>query len=144
MDVRIRPYEVTDFDAVTTLWFESWRSTDVVVSEGSGQDELRERFPKEITGGWSVHVALNGEEIVGFVALKGDKLEQLFVAPRRQGGGVGKQLLDFVKSQRPSGFYLTIHTLNRARWFYEREGLRPGKTASTGFGYSIQRYDWCP
>lgn len=145
MKLIIRPYRESDFDAVTEVWFASWESTGVGFPNPSLQAELRERFPKEIAGGWSVHVASVEKDIVGFLALKEDRLQQLFVSPSTQGHGIGKQLLDFVKLQRPKGFWLTTPLEGRAVRFYEREGLKRGEISmNLKFGHEVVRYDWRP
>jgi len=90
-------------------------------------------------------VGIADSKIVGFCALHEKQLVQLFVAPDVQCRGIGKHLLDFVKAQRPSGFYLTTPTASRAGHFYEREGLSRGKIGvHPTKGHEIVRYDWCP
>ncbi|MGN6253082.1 MAG: GNAT family N-acetyltransferase [Marmoricola sp.] len=60
----------------------------------------------------------------GFAVLKGDWLDALYVAPERQGTGVGSALLDLVRAQRPRGFGLWVFASNApARAFYRRHGL---------------------
>ncbi len=109
------------------------------------QAELRERFPREVAGGWTVYLATKRTEIVGFLALQEDRLQQLFVAPNMQRRGVGKQLLDFVKEKRLAGCWLTTPTEGRAARFYEREELKRGETSMHArFGHEVVRYDWCP
>jgi GNAT superfamily N-acetyltransferase len=141
----IRPYNDADFEDVVTVWFESWKSVGVGSVEPSVKAELRERFPIEIAEGWSVHVATLANNVVGFTSIKGDEVGQLFVAPEMQGRGIGKQLLDFVKLQRPSGFWLTTPAEGRAVRFYEREGLRRGELSKhPRLGHAEVRYDWQP
>jgi GNAT superfamily N-acetyltransferase len=63
-------------------------------------------------------------EVVGFASFGHELLGHLYVAPRAQGRGIGRVLLDKVKERRPAGFTLWTHQPNaRARAFYEREGL---------------------
>ena len=145
MELTIRPYAEADFDAVTTVWFASWASTEVGLPNPAIRAELRERLPREIAGDWTVYVAMAGTDIVGFLALQERRFQQLFVAPTMQSRGVGKQLLDFVKAKRPEGFYLTTPTEGRAARFYEREGLKRGEiTMHPRFGHEVVRYDWSP
>jgi GNAT superfamily N-acetyltransferase len=143
--ISIRPYTEADFAAVTTVWFESWESVGIAVPVSSLKSEMCERFLREVAGNWSVYVATVNTDVAGFVALQEDRLQQLFVAPKMQNRGVGKQLLDFVKAQRPAGFWLTTPTEGRAVRFYEREGFRRGDvTMHPRFGHEVVRYDWCP
>ena len=71
-----------------------------------------------------VWVVEESGQIVGFAALGAEVLGHLYVAPRAQGRGIGRLLLDKAKDRRPGGFTLWTHQPNvRARAFYEREGL---------------------
>lgn len=60
----------------------------------------------------------------GFAVLKRDWLDALYVAPDRQGTGVGSALLELVQARRPEGFDLWVFASNApARGFYHRHGL---------------------
>ena len=83
-------------------------------------------------GGWDlslpaereVWVAADDLGLAGFAVLKHDWLDALYVAPDRQGTGVGSALLDLVRTLRPSGFGLWVFASNTpARAFYRRHGL---------------------
>lgn len=64
------------------------------------------------------------EEIVGYVELKSDWLDDLYVRPDHQGQRVGSALLDVAKAERPEGFQLWVFQSNLgARRFYERHDL---------------------
>jgi len=70
-------------------------------------------------------VAVNGEAIVGFLAMNGDLLSYLYVDPPAQSGGVGTLMLAKAQELSPLGFTLFTHQRNtKARAFYERHGLR--------------------
>ena len=129
MDIRIRPYARSDFDIVTEIWLESWRSTGVPakVTPEELRQELRQRWPEELANGWTVHVAERDGEILGFAGLKSGRLEQLFIAPGHQNKGIGKLILDFVKTRMPDGFSLETALESRAPAFYDREGLMRGE-----------------
>ena len=76
MEISIRPYMDSDFDAVTSIWFSSWQSTGVHAPVTLS--ELRERWPQELAKGWTVHVATAGPDVIGFLARRkadGVKLE---------------------------------------------------------------------
>ena len=61
---------------------------------------------------------------VGFAAVEGEWLEQLYVEPEAIGTGVGRPLLDAVKAERPGGLSLYVFIRNaRARRFYEAAGF---------------------
>jgi GNAT superfamily N-acetyltransferase len=144
-EVTIRPYRAFDFDQLTVLWLESWNSAGVTTPLTETLTSLRRRFAREIPG-WSLHVATRNSRIIGFIALRGDKVEQLFVHPRIQSHGVGKHLLDLAKREKPEGFWLsTPAQSHRARCFYEREGLIGARPIIGRHpGYRIVRYSWLP
>ncbi len=64
-------------------------------------------------------------EILGFLAIAGDRLGWLYVDPDAQGRGIGTALLEKAKELSPAGLALYTHQRNtRARAFYERRGFR--------------------
>lgn len=141
MIATIRPYDDADFDAITAIWLDSWRSTGI--SSPVTLEDLRERWPEELGKGWVVDVAAFGSDIAGFIAIHGNCIEQLFVAPAFQGQRIGRQLLDHAKLQMPDGFQLTTARDSRAGKFYEREGLRRGtEETHPRFGHRTIEYHW--
>jgi GNAT superfamily N-acetyltransferase len=143
VQLDVRPYRDGAFEAVTSIWLAAWQSTGIV-SRVSLED-LRSRWPHEIAGGWAVEVATISSVPVGFLAVHGDRIEQLFVAPDAQGHGIGKRLLDHAKSRMVRGFHLDTATESRACHFYEREGLQRGEESiHPRFGHRTVRYDWHP
>jgi GNAT superfamily N-acetyltransferase len=145
VEIIIRPYRAADEAAVATVWGEGWKSTGV--STGSiVHEELRTELGRQVADGWQLHVATTPDgEVVGYVAISGDTLERLFVSPSVQSQGVGKRLLDFVKTQLPQGFWLTTAVDSRAPRFYAREGLVRGAAApDPRWGHLQVRFDWRP
>jgi ribosomal protein S18 acetylase RimI-like enzyme len=144
MLIAIRPYQENDFDQVLRIWIGGWKSTGVVVARTEAS--LRGQLSEEVTNGHSIYVATTPSGMIGFVALYGSHLEQLFVAPAAQRRGVGKVLLDFAKTQNPGGLWLTMAADNKnAARFYEREGLRRGETSMhPRLGHQVVRYEWVP
>ena len=73
---------------------------------------------------YDVWVAELGGELAGYARSDREWLDDLYVDPSAQGGGVGSALLDLVKAQRPSGFCLWVFESNEpARSFYRSRGL---------------------
>jgi putative acetyltransferase len=63
--------------------------------------------------------------VAGFVVLRDDLLDALYVAPGLQGRGVGSALLERAEKMRPNGFRLWVFQENcHARRFYEARGCR--------------------
>ena len=64
-------------------------------------------------------------DIVGFIVLMGEDLDQLYVLPGHYRRGIGRKLLDLAKTRRPAR--LRLYTFQRnfgARAFYEAHGFR--------------------
>ena len=82
-----------------------------------------------------VYVYENDREIWGFIGLNGAYIEGIFVSSEMQSRGIGKRLLDFVKTKKTE-LRLNVYQKNmRAIRFYQREGfkiLREGMDEATG------------
>lgn len=69
-------------------------------------------------------VVRRGGTIVGFAALDGDALDQLYVHPGQHRHGIGRMLLDWAKVRSPHRLCLyTFQRNERARVFYESQGF---------------------
>lgn len=128
----IRLARPDEFDAVATLWFNSWISTGLAGRPGDATlDDLKVRLPKEVAAGWSLHVAEHDGRLLAMLAFVPEThyLDQLFVAPDAQSQGVGKALLAFARAAMPTGMWLRTDARNaRAIAWYEREGFLHEKT----------------
>ena len=70
-------------------------------------------------------VARLKDNIVGFMVLVGDDLDQLYILPGHYRGGIGRKLLNLAKSRSPGRLRLCTFQRNlRARAFYEAQGFR--------------------
>jgi ribosomal protein S18 acetylase RimI-like enzyme len=71
-----------------------------------------------------VFVAEVNELVVGFIALEGDHVDHLYIAPAFQCRGIGDKLLGMAKELRPDRLMLwTFQGNARARRFYEARGF---------------------
>jgi GNAT superfamily N-acetyltransferase len=69
-------------------------------------------------------LAQEGQEVVGLLVLTPGWIEHLYLAPERQGGGVGSRLLSLARDCQPHGLELWTFAANQgARRFYERQGF---------------------
>jgi len=85
--------------------------------------------------------------ILGYAALDGDELHDLYVAPGSQGRGVGSALFARVQEARPDGFRLWVFRDNtRARSFYEARGCRviDATDGDNEEGQPDVLYEWRP
>ena len=87
-------------------------------------DETRAWMRDVVFAKREVWVAEEGGRVAGFVAIEGDLVGNLYVAPASQRRGLGSALLDVVGRERPHGFRLWVFQRNAgARAFYEEHGL---------------------
>ena len=146
MSIEIRRYRAEDREAVARLWLASWRSTRLAIAKHVTEAGNLERIDRELAAGWEVHLAWDGDQIVGFLALKPASacLDQLFIAPAAQGTGVGRMLFELTKQRLPAGFWLRTSADNRrARRFYECNGMRHGGTQPhPSLGHLTSTYRW--
>jgi GNAT superfamily N-acetyltransferase len=86
--------------------------------------------------------------LAGFVALKRDLLEHLYVHPDLQREGVGTALLAKARELCPKGFCLWVFQQNaQARRFYEWSGMRlvrPTDGATNEERMPDAEYSWSP
>lgn len=119
---RARPDEAHD---VASLWVRS-RSASVphIPPPVHTDDEVRAFFEHVVLPQREVWVADDGHVVVAVLVLDDEWVDQLYVEPGQTGQGVGQQLIDWAKQQRPSGLTLWTFEANvGARRFYERHGF---------------------
>jgi GNAT superfamily N-acetyltransferase len=88
------------------------------------------------------------DDIVGILVLEDDWIDQLYVDPDATRAGIGTELLDLAKHQRPNGLRLWTFVSNRdAQRFYLRHGFR--EVERTDGSRNVERapdiqYAWQP
>ena len=94
--------------------------------------------------GWGFETEARAE-ISGFIGLLGDYIAGIFVRREARSGGVGRQLLDHVKTSRGQ-LRLQVYRKNlRAAAFYRREGFRvleEGVDPETGEAELLMEWRW--
>lgn len=125
-----RPATADDMAAVADLWHEGWHSghaghvPDGLTAARTLQ-AFHERTPSRVAD-TTVAVSDAGE-VLGFVMVVGDEVEQVFVAPAARGTGLAPVLLEVAERQVAAGghasAWLAVVAGNaRARRFYEKHG----------------------
>ena len=147
-DLRIRPYDPADLDAVVALWYRSWTTSLPGLRHPHPVGEWHRRFREEISRQQAVWVAELDGRLAGFLAMfeHTGYVDQLYVEPRLQGRGVGTALLAQARQASPSG--LTLHALQAnttARAFYLRHGFVEGPSGTNRVnGQPNVEYRWTP
>ena len=122
-ELTLRPGAAEDLDAVVQVY----------AAAATGPGQPGDDRPEPEVRAWVSRLLEHPElwvattsvgDVVGFLHLDGDWMDQLFVHPDHQRRGVGTSLLELAKALRPRGFGLRVHEANaRARAFYTRSGL---------------------
>ena len=154
-EAHVRPARDDDALAIAAIWLTGWHDghdghvpPELVAHRApeSFPPRVRERIP-------STWVAERDGEVLGFVTVVDDEVEQLFVDRAARGSGVARALLRrgerAVAANGHDVAWLAVVAGNaRARAFYEREGWLdrgpspyPAQTASGEVVVPVHRYE---
>jgi putative acetyltransferase len=120
----IRKMEEKDISAVMQIWFETNIKAHNFITKAywtSNYEMVKQILPEA-----EVYVYEEGKngQIDGFIGINDCYIEGLFVKESAQSMGIGKCLLDYVKS-RKTELRLCVYEKNmRAIRFYQRENFR--------------------
>lgn len=121
--IMVRKFKPSDLEQVMKIWLETNIAAHDFVPEKYWRDNfdaVKEALPKAEV---YVYECDCDKSIGGFVGLNGNFIEGLFVRYDLQSQGIGKKLLDSVKSVS-SRLELSVYRKNgRAVKFYKREGF---------------------
>ena len=117
----IRKFETQDLGTVMQIWLHGNLDAHVFIpaSFWTGHFEIvRNMLPQAEL---YVHESEDTRQIDGFIGLTGNHIEGIFFAKAARSKGVGKALLEYAKSRKPS-LTLSVYQKNqRALAFYQRE-----------------------
>ncbi len=122
-NLSIRAYdEATDLHALSTIWFEASRLAHAFI----GEQRLREQRilieEKYLPNAETWVACLEGAPI-GFISLLANFVGGLFVAPNRQGHGIGRALIAHALALKGE-LELEVYTENaQAFRFYKSQGF---------------------
>lgn len=121
--IMVRKFKPSDLEQVMKIWLETNIAAHDFVPEKYWRDNfdaVKEVLPKAEV---YVYECDCDKSIGGFVGLNSNFIEGLFVRYDLQSQGIGKQLLDSIKSVS-SRLELSVYRKNgRAVKFYKREGF---------------------
>ena len=117
----IRKFESRDLDAVMQIWLHSNLDAHAFIAASFWTEHfemVRDLLPQAEL---YVHEDASTRQIDGFIGLTENHIEGIFVAKAARSKGIGKALLDYVKSRKPC-LTLSVYQKNqRALAFYRRE-----------------------
>ena len=123
---RIEPVQHGDLEALALLWRRSregaqpWLELRMGYTPAEDLAFLRNVIAHEC----DIWIAREGPSLLGFLALNGEQIEQLYVDPPAQRTGAGTALLDRARQLSPTRLSLFTHLRNSgARNFYERRSF---------------------
>ena len=126
-DLILRPATVDDAAALAAVHVAS-RSAAVAAGTMPPSIHADHKAHGWVSGGIAtaeVWVAELDDDVVAYLRLTEDWLDDLYVAPGAAGQGIGAALLEIAKVCRPQGFGLWVFEINEpARRFYAERGLR--------------------
>lgn len=132
--VTVVPARQDHVDAIVRIWHDGWvdghlgHVPDALVAHRT-KSEFRRRAIDRLPVTWVARLGAGPDaEVVGFVVIQRDEVEQLYVDERWRGSGVAARLLDEAEGRIGDTYrcaWLAVVAGNRrARRFYERRGWR--------------------
>jgi len=126
-NITIRPYRPEDLAEVVELWHDSKSKAFFYVQVQQTYKIANDtaHFQEVVSKECQVWLAEEEDEILGFIALEGDLIDQLFVKIDEQRKGIGSLLVRKAKNLSPLG--LRAYTFQKnfaARSFFDKHGFR--------------------
>lgn len=117
----IRKLKETDLDKVAEIWLDTNIKAHSFIPAPYWETNFD--MVKKMLLQAEVYLYEDEKTIHGFIGLYNDYIAGIFVSENAQSHGIGKLLLDFVKSQKKK-LHLNVYQKNeRAIHFYQREGF---------------------
>ena len=118
----IRKMKNIDFNRVADIWLKTNLKAHYFIPEQYWTSNYE--LVKEMLLQAEVYVYEDNKIIQGFVGLSNEYIEGIFVSDEMQSHGIGKMLLDYVKSKKEK-LLLNVYQKNvRAINFYRREDFQ--------------------
>ena len=117
----IRELQNVDINKVADIWLKTNLETHDFISGQywtSHYEAVKKMLPQA-----EVYVYEDNKIIQGFVGVRDEYIEGIFVSGKMQSHGIGKALLDYIKDKK-ARLQLNVYQKNiRAMSFYQREGF---------------------
>ena len=125
--ITLRRAAADDAPAIAEVFLASFHATyafPLAHTDDEVRGWVRDTLVPTLETWVAIDEALDGSPVVGMMVVAPGHLEQLYVAPGRLGGGIGRRLVELAKERSPGGLSLWTFQVNeRARRFYERNGF---------------------
>ena len=118
----IRALQKADIERVAEIWLDSNLKEHHFIPEQYWKSNFG--LVKEMLSQAEVYVYEEDRDIQGFTGLNGEYIEGIFVSAVMQSQGIGKMLLDYVKSKKEKLLLNAYQKNVRAINFYRREGFQ--------------------
>jgi ribosomal protein S18 acetylase RimI-like enzyme len=123
-EITIRNARPDESSAVADIIIRARQAAMPQVAATKSAAEMYRWVEEDVFARKRVLVASDEDSVLGFAALYQGWLDHLYVDPAAQGRGVGRALLEAVKTISDQGFRLMVFQANwRARAFYSTNGL---------------------
>lgn len=121
----IRPAELNEAEAIADIYISSFKKALPTVKLAHQDQEIRQWFKEVVLPKGGTWVAEDNSQLIGFMTIEGDVLDELYLTPEAQGHGVGSALLEKAKQIYPNGLKTYTFQVNTtARNFYEKHGFK--------------------
>lgn len=117
----IRKLQYVDINRVADIWLKTNLEAHDFISEQywiGNYEAVKEMLPQA-----EVYVYEDNKIIQGFVGVRDEYIEGIFVSGKIQSHGIGKALLDYIKNKKVRLQLNVYHKNGRAMSFYQREGF---------------------
>ena len=117
----IRKLQNVDINKVVDIWLKTnLEAHDFIPGQywTSNYEAVKKMLPQA-----EVYVHEDNKIIQGFVGVRDEYIEGIFVSGKMQSHGIGKALLDYIKDKKARLQLNVYHKNVRAMSFYQREGF---------------------
>lgn len=117
----IRKFEKNDINAVMEIWVNENIRTHNFIAKEYWKDNYE--YVKDILPKADIYVYILDEQVVGFVGVNNNYVEEIFVDINNQHSGIGTSLLDRIKENKDN-LTLNVYKKNaNAIKFYEKNNF---------------------
>ena len=117
----IRALRKADRNKVADIWLNTNLKAHNFIPAQYWNDNFE--LVKEMLLQAEIYLYESEQKIQGFIGLNGEYIEGIFVSDEMQSHGIGKLLMNYVKSQKEKLLLNVYQKNSRAVSFYQREGF---------------------